>query len=257
MKIELPKDWTQVSLKQFQAIQAMLKDEGDVYQKNTELISILSGKDIKDIEKIALKGYTQILKVLEFINEPIENKLTNSFKLNGKKYRVISDIYKLNGGQYITLQHLLKDSESVIDNLHQIMAVFAVPYERKWWGWKRGKYDSDQHEEIAEEMLQLPISIAQPLSTFFFENWKRSVERMLESSERADERDREGADQRVETYTSKYGWIATINSLSNNDATKWDYFFDLQLREFLNLISFQKAKQAHDYQVMKQQNGGR
>ena len=184
MKIELPKDWTQVSLKQFQAIQAMLKDEGDVYQKNTELISILSGKDIKEIEKIALKGYTQILKVLEFINEPIENKLTNSFKLNGKKYRVISDIYKLNGGQYITLQHLLKDSESVIDNLHQIMAVFAVPYERKWWGWKRGKYDSDQHEEIAEEMLQLPISIAQPLSTFFFENWKRSVERMLESSEK-------------------------------------------------------------------------
>jgi hypothetical protein len=184
MKIELPKDWTQVTLKQFQAIQAMLKDEGDVYQKNTELISILSGKDIKDIEKIALKGYTQILKVLEFINEPIENKLTNTFKLNGKKYKVISDIYKINGGQYITLQHLLKDSESVIDNLNQIMAVFAVPYERKWWGWKRGKYDSDQHEEIAEEMLQLPISIAQPLSTFFFENWKRSVERMLASSEK-------------------------------------------------------------------------
>ena len=184
MKIELPKDWTGVTLKQFQAIQAMLKDEGDVYQKNTELISILSGKDIKDIEKIALKGYTQILKVLEFINEPIENKLTNTFKLNGKKYKVISDIYKINGGQYITLQHLLKDSESVIDNLHQIMAVFAVPYERKWWGWKRGKYDSDQHEEIAEEMLQLPISIAQPLSTFFFENWKRSVERMLASSEK-------------------------------------------------------------------------
>ena len=131
MKIEIPKDWTQVTLKQFQAIQAMLKDEGDVYQKNTELISILSGKDIKEVEKIALKGYTEILKVLEFINEPIENKLTNTFKLNGKKYRVISDIYKLNGGQYITLQHLLKDSDSVINNLHQIMAVFAIPYDSK------------------------------------------------------------------------------------------------------------------------------
>ena len=36
MKIELPKDWTQVTLKQFQAIQALLKDEdfptlGDEY----------------------------------------------------------------------------------------------------------------------------------------------------------------------------------------------------------------------------------
>tara|TARA_R110001632_G_scaffold9350_1_gene35853 strand:+ start:129 stop:386 length:258 start_codon:yes stop_codon:yes gene_type:complete len=66
---------------------------------------------------------------------------------------------------------------------------------------------------------------------------------------------REDSDQRAETYQTKYGWLATVNSLSNNDATKWGFFFDLELREFLNLISFQKAKQAHDYQQMKQRNG--
>lgn len=43
-----------------------------------------------------------------------------------------------------------------------------------------------------------------------------------------------------------------VNNLSNNDATKWGYFFALPLREFLNLISFQKAKQNHEYHQQKQ-----
>ncbi len=184
MKIELPKDWTQVTLKQFQAIQALLKDEeADLYQKNTEMIAILSGMDLADVAQLSLKSYAKIMKVLEFISEPMENKLTRKFMLNGKKYRIVSDVYKLNGGQYITLQHLLRDSEKVIDNLHQIMAIFAIPYKRKWWGWKRTEYDSNNHEWISEEMLDLPVSIAQPLSAFFFANWMKYADRMLAYSE--------------------------------------------------------------------------
>ena len=185
MKIELPKDWSQVTLKQFQAIQALLKDEEvDVYQKNTEIISVLSGMDLADVEKLSLKSYANIMKVLDFISEPMENKLTRKFTLNGKKYRILTDVYKLNGGQYITLQHLLGNPDKVMDNLHHIMAVFAIPYERKWYGWKRGKYDAKKHEEVAQEMLDCPISIVQPLSSFFFTSWQRYAERMLAYSER-------------------------------------------------------------------------
>jgi len=64
-----------------------------------------------------------------------------------------------------------------------------------------------------------------------------------------EDKDTEG--ERVSTFESKYGWLDTVNNLSNNDATKWSYFFNLQLKEFLNLISFQKAKQARDYQLSK------
>ena len=132
MKIELPSNWSQVTLKQFQAIQALLKDEeADVYQKNAEIISILSGIDIMDVQKLSLRSYTDVMNALQFISQPIENKLRRTFKLNGYKYRILSDVYKLNGGQYITLQHLLRDPEKVVDNMHQIMAVFVIPYERK------------------------------------------------------------------------------------------------------------------------------
>ena len=68
--------------------------------------------------------------------------------------------------------------------------------------------------------------------------------------------DKETSGKKVETFESKYGWLNVVNNLSNNDATKWGYFFALPLREFLNLISFQKAKQTHEYHQMKQ-NGVR
>ena len=64
--------------------------------------------------------------------------------------------------------------------------------------------------------------------------------------------DKETSGARVETFETKYGWLNVVNNLSNNDATKWGYFFALPLREFLNLISFQKAKQSHEYHQQKQ-----
>jgi len=64
--------------------------------------------------------------------------------------------------------------------------------------------------------------------------------------------DKETSGEKVETFETKYGWLNVVNNLSNNDATKWGYFFALPLREFLNLISFQKAKQSHEYHQQKQ-----
>ena len=182
MQIQLPKDWSQVTLKQFQAIQALLEDEGTVYTKNAEIISVVSGMDMEEVEKLSLKSYTKVMEALKFITEPIDNTLTRRFKLNGKKYRVVHDVYELSGGQYITLQHLLKNPDKVIDNLHHIMAVFVIPYEKRWYGWKRTEYDSNKHNEIAEEMLECPIDIIHPLSGFFLDNWQRYAEHMLESS---------------------------------------------------------------------------
>jgi hypothetical protein len=41
-------------------------------------------------------------------------------------------------------------------------------------------------------------------------------------------------------FYEKWGWIATINSLSNNDRTKWEYFFEMNVIEFLNTVAFYK-----------------
>jgi hypothetical protein len=40
-------------------------------------------------------------------------------------------------------------------------------------------------------------------------------------------------------FESKWGYIVTIDNLANRDATKWEYFFKMNVIEFLNLICYQ------------------
>jgi hypothetical protein len=72
-----------------------------------------------------------------------------------------------------------------------------------------------------------------------------------ESSEGGEEQSSSGR-----TFEEKWGWIATINNMSNNDRSKWDFYFDLNVIEFLNTVVFFKDKSEEDkrlWQKVKEQ----
>jgi len=196
MTISLPADWNEVSIAQFQAIQEIFDAKADDYSTNVALISILSGEDIDRIQSLSLKSYANVLKVLDFLKTPIRGEVQKVIKVNGKPYDVITDVYKLNGGQYITLMHILKN-DNTIKQLHEVMAIFCVPRVRTWYGWKKGKYQPDKHQEVAKEMLSATMDMVHPLSAFFFSNYLKSVERILESSVRSAMRIKRQAEKRL------------------------------------------------------------
>ena len=49
-----------------------------------------------------------------------------------------------------------------------------------------------------------------------------------------------------QTFETKWGWIVAINNLANNDRGKWDYYFDMNIIEFLNTLVFFKDKSEDD-----------
>ena len=56
-------------------------------------------------------------------------------------------------------------------------------------------------------------------------------------------------DERVEeteeeSYFEKWGWVVTLDALSQGDHSKWEYYTNLNVIEFLNIVSFQKDKTA-------------
>jgi hypothetical protein len=65
---------------------------------------------------------------------------------------------------------------------------------------------------------------------------------------RIDESSEDGSGE-VSDFYSKWGWVAIINDMSNNDATKWNYFFKMNVTEFLNTVVFYKDKNEHDRQL--------
>ena len=56
-----------------------------------------------------------------------------------------------------------------------------------------------------------------------------------------------GEDEEPEGYTAKYeqwSWYVVLDSLSNSDRTKWNYFLhEMNVIEFLNTLAFYKDRQ--------------
>lgn len=197
MKIELPNSWAGVTVEQFQALQRILAEKGEEYATNVAIISIMSGVPVDEIETYSLKTYAKCMQTLSFLTEQLVGEVQKVVEFGGVRYDVITDVYNLNGGQYITLMHLMKDPDKVIDQLHEVMAVFLVPKNKTWYGWKKGKYDPEKHKEISEAMLQAPMTIVQPLSAFFLSSYLKSAKHILESSVKKAEKIKRQAERRL------------------------------------------------------------
>jgi hypothetical protein len=103
MKIELPNSWEGVTIEQFQALQKILAEKGDEYATNVAIISIMSGVPTDEIETYALKTYAKCMRTLSFLSEQLLGEVQKVVEFGGLRYDVITDVYNLNGGQYITL----------------------------------------------------------------------------------------------------------------------------------------------------------
>jgi hypothetical protein len=56
----------------------------------------------------------------------------------------------------------------------------------------------------------------------------------------------EGDGRGKKTFVQKWGWVTTIDNLSGRDLTKWDYFFDLPMTEFLNIVCYYIDREEND-----------
>jgi len=52
----------------------------------------------------------------------------------------------------------------------------------------------------------------------------------------------------VSTFQSKYGWLYTVDNLTNGRPELWEFYFEMNIIEFLNRLAYQKAKGAFERQ---------
>ena len=71
-----------------------------------------------------------------------------------------------------------------------------------------------------------------------------------EEDEEADE-ENEGSNR--PGFVKHWGWYYTLDNLSNNDRTKWEYFLEMNVIEFLNSLSYFKDKQNYIKEQLDQQ----
>jgi hypothetical protein len=133
--------------------------------------------------------------------------------------------------------------------LHKILSCVIVPDERKAFGWKKGKYNGERHQEISEAIRdKMSIKYAYPIALFF---WTISHELIATMKDY-------GSSQLVKAQeilkeVEKDLWYVTLDNLSNGCPEKWEYYYDMKLIEFLNLLLYYKDKEEY-YEKLRQLN---
>lgn len=151
-----------ITLGLFQEIYKIQKSEIPDEEKITEMVAILSGKTVSEVEQIPFPEFNKLaIQVMEMIEAPLPEAKPQK-KIAG--YTICYEPAKLTRGQYVTLMHFMKGD--VVENAHSIMASLVVE-------------DAD-HNEVAEKMQDVSLSEIYPACLFFCELYRVSI-RSLEN----------------------------------------------------------------------------
>ena len=183
MTINVPTSWEAITLRKYQAITELFKEaekkgEGlkdkakELHDYHTEcaLISTLTDVGMDDVLALHRGAHNRIMNELGFLHSPITGKVKTLIRVNKRWYHFEKSARKITGGQWITIMHFLEDDEQIDANMHNLLACFASRYK-----WFRPKYNGDIHNEVAEDLLDLPITAVKPLTDFFLKDWLQSV----------------------------------------------------------------------------------
>ena len=119
-KYKVPNEFSELTIEKFQEISKVEDvDKGNVL----EYIHILSGIDKDILKHISIDDIKKITEnLLTFFNKG-EYKLVDAVEIQKHIYVFDDDLYNMTFEMFIDLDELTKDQDSIIDNLHLIMAI--------------------------------------------------------------------------------------------------------------------------------------
>ena len=121
-KINLPDNWSQVSISQFMEISSLDKDL-DNY--SLMVASILSNVDSEEIRKYNTDSYNRIMSHLSWTNTlPVDGNWKPILEIDGEKYGFINKLSDLSLGEWVDLENYI---DNYSNNIHKVTAILYRP----------------------------------------------------------------------------------------------------------------------------------
>lgn len=174
-KWNVPTSWNQITLKQYQEIEAFYDNTENKSFDVREVINILCNKTIDEVNALPLEFLDDIMEKMSFLQTKVtEQEPTNTLMINGEKY-VVNIQNKLKVGEYVAVDSIIKDDK------HNYAAMLAILCR------KEGElYDSKFENEILEDRVhmweQQPITDVLRVISFFLQCYMISATPILLSS---------------------------------------------------------------------------
>lgn len=171
--MKYPKSWNQVTLSQLYELDLLRqRTDLDAEEQMNQVLSVLSGTSIEDIESIPHNERIAIYSRMDWLGQyPNKKPKNRRFKIGGKTYRIVSNPANISAGEYATLQVIASDG-NFIKHINQILACLMVEQKRHWFGWEDVRYDKSRsseefHRKSRIIMQELSVGQAYPYALFF------------------------------------------------------------------------------------------
>lgn len=164
---------------QYQQLYAISKSEDDELEKSMQCVEVITGKSA---DEMPLNEFNKLNRdIVAAINSQRLNTKPVSFLKSGKKlYQVNYKVGTLRAGQNVELQHWLKEKDW-IQNMDKILASIVVPIKKYLWVKLPGKNQSENHEQVAEDMREIDFGEAFGCVVFFCKIFAASINSILPS----------------------------------------------------------------------------
>lgn len=160
-KIKIKNNWSEISVGEYIELVSILRDEElDEVEVNNYILSILSGLEVREIRALELSSFKELLKSIHFLRTEPTSKIRKSYNIDGVEYMTTLRLDKVTTGQYMDLQAMATNPDSILENMSKILAVFLIPKGKKY-----GEYDVLEVANIIDSKFMIEDAYA---LTFFF-----------------------------------------------------------------------------------------
>lgn len=145
--------WKDITIKKYLQIQDIVNSEMEESEMTIQIANLIYEKDITEL---SLPEYKKCILDLKFINTAPENeKLANSYTINGTKYIVKSNLDSIQANQFIDFQNYAKKQDMI-----GCISCFFIPEGYKY-------NDGYDISKVKDDIAELPITAANALAFFF------------------------------------------------------------------------------------------
>jgi len=238
----IPK-WSKISVEMYQYINDINQSDMTNIDKLLQTVSVLTGKTVKQLDILgqSKRGVARFNQLTIEVKKRFEELLKSGNPMSKvKKFKFDFNIEQLKFGQYIEIQHFVKQGQ--IEAIHLLAASMC-------------ENEDMNHQQRAEHILQLPF-----LPVFW--NVAHMIEKLNKFNHEYkgllgidDEVDEELKPEQSK-FNERYGWIYSAKKVADFEGVSLEAAFDLPVRQAFNDLAYLKELSNYEYELNKKQLGG-
>lgn len=219
-----------MKLSQYQRIVSFWDAENDEVTQVALIICDLFDLSYEDVDKMAPKKFIRLSKKVERLFSKLNKKPFFS------RIKFTTDARKINFGQFIEVQHFMKQGE--IDAMHLISATI----------WK------DNRDHVTKASILLNLNVRRFLNDYTsflksFSDLLKSYEGLFEVEQSEEEED--AIVEKPHVFIEQYGWIYSAKQIAEHEGISLDQAFELPILQAFNTLAYLKSFQSYQKYINK------